>query len=67
MLSIRLDPKIERRLIALASRRGKTPADYARELLEDDIEDIYTAEARLADPRPALSAEHVRQELGLDD
>ena len=67
MLSIQLDPEIERRLSELAKRSGKTEADYARELIEDDIEDIYTAEARLADPQPSLSLDQVRKELGLDD
>jgi RHH-type rel operon transcriptional repressor/antitoxin RelB len=67
MLSIQLDPEIERRLSELAKRSGKTEADYARELIEDDIEDIYTAEARLADPQPTLTLDQVRKELGLDD
>jgi RHH-type rel operon transcriptional repressor/antitoxin RelB len=67
MLSITLDPEIERRLSELAKRSGKTEADYARELLEDDIDDIFTAEARLADPQPTLTLDQVRKELGLDD
>lgn len=67
MLSIQLDPEIERRLSELAKRSGMTEADYARELIEDDIEDIYTAEARLADPQPTLTLDQVRKELGLDD
>jgi predicted DNA-binding protein len=48
MLSISLDPEIERRLSELAKRSGKTDADYAGELLEADIDDIFTAEARLS-------------------
>jgi predicted DNA-binding protein len=67
MLSIELDPEIERRLSELAKRCGKTKADFARELLEDDIDDIYKAEARLADPQPTLTLDQVRKELGLDD
>ena len=67
MLSIQLDPEIERRLSELAKRSGKSEADYARELIEDDIEDIYTAEARLADPQPSLTLDQVRKELGLED
>ena len=51
----------------LAKRSGKTEADYARELLEDDIDDIFTAEARLADPQLTLTLDQVRKELGLDD
>jgi len=67
MLSIDLDPEIEQRLSELAKRHGKTVADYARELIEDDVDDIYTAEARLADPQPTLTLDQVRKELGLDD
>jgi RHH-type transcriptional regulator, rel operon repressor / antitoxin RelB len=67
MLSIDLDPEIERRLSELAKRSGKSPADFARELIEDDVDDIYTAEARLADPQPTLTLGQVRKELGLDD
>jgi predicted DNA-binding protein len=66
-LSITLDPEIGQRLLELAKRSGKTAADYARELVEDDIEDIYTAEARLADPQPTLTVDQVRKELGLED
>jgi RHH-type rel operon transcriptional repressor/antitoxin RelB len=70
MLSISLDPDIERRLSELAKRAGKTEADYARELVEQDIEDledISIAEARLANPGTRLTSEQVRKELGLDD
>ena len=70
MLSIRLDPEIERRLSVLAQRTGRTKSYYARELIEgnlDDLEDRYLAEARLERRRPALSSRQVRKELGLDD
>ena len=70
MLSIRLDPEIERRLSVLAQRTGRTKSYYARELIEgnlEDLEDRYLAEARLEKRRPALSSLRVRKELGLDD
>ena len=70
MLSIRLDPEIERRLSVLAQRTGRTKSYYARELIEgnlEDLEDRYLAEARLEKRRPALSSRRVRKELGLDD
>lgn len=67
MLSIQLDPEIERRLSELAKRNGMTDADYARELIEDDIDDIYAAEASLADPQPSLTLDQARKELGLED
>jgi RHH-type rel operon transcriptional repressor/antitoxin RelB len=70
MLSISLDPEIERRLSELAKRAGKTEADYARELIEQDIEDledIRIAEARLATLGRTYTLEEAEKELGLDD
>ena len=69
MLSIRLDPDIERRLSELAKRTGRTKSYYARELIEanlEDLEDRYLAEARLEKRQPPLTSQQVRQELGLD-
>ncbi len=70
MLSIRLDPAIERRLSELAKRTGRTKTYYARELIEgniEDLEDRYLAEARLEKRRRPLTSRQVRKELGLDD
>jgi RHH-type transcriptional regulator, rel operon repressor / antitoxin RelB len=70
MLSIRLDPDVERRLAELAQRTGRTKSYYARELIEgnlDDLEDRYLAEARLEKRRPSLTSRQVRKDLGLDD
>jgi RHH-type rel operon transcriptional repressor/antitoxin RelB len=70
MLSIRLDPEIERRLAELARRTGRTKSYYAREVIEgniEDLEDRYLAEARLEKRRPPLTSRQVRRELGLDD
>ena len=69
MLSLRLDPGVERRLNRLAQRTGRTKSYYARELIEgnlEDLEDRYLAEARLEKRRPALSSRQVRKELGLN-
>ncbi|MGA9059394.1 MAG: TraY domain-containing protein [Terriglobia bacterium] len=69
MLSIRLDPDIERRLSELAKRTGRTKSYYARELIEgsiEDLEDRYLAEARLEKRRPSLTSRQVRKELGLE-
>ena len=68
MLSIRLDPEIERRLSELAKRTGRTKSYHARQLIEsniDDLEDLYLAEARLEKRCPPLSSKQVREELGL--
>jgi RHH-type rel operon transcriptional repressor/antitoxin RelB len=70
MLSISLEPEIERRLDALAKRTGKTKAHLAQQLIEqniEDLEDVSIAEMRLADPRPALTGQEARKALGLDD
>ncbi len=70
MLSIRLDPDIERRLSELAKRTGRTKTFYARELIEgniEDLEDRYLAEGRLEKRRTPLTSGQVRKELGLDD
>ena len=69
MLSIRLDPDIERRLSELARRTGRSKSYYARELIEgniEDLEDRYLAEARLEKRRPSLTSRQVRKELGLE-
>ena len=69
MLSIRLDPDIERRLSSLAKQTGRTMSFYARELIEthiEDLEDRYLAEARLEKRRPSLTSREVRKQLGLD-
>ena len=69
VLSIRLDPEIERRLSQLAKLTGRTKSYYARELIESNIEDLedrYLAEARLEKRRPPLTSRQVRKELGLE-
>ena len=53
MLSVRLDPKIEKRLKALAAKTGRTKTYYVREaILEhlEDMEDRYLAIERLENP-----------------
>ena len=67
MLSIRLDPAIERRLSELVKRTGRTKTYYARELIEgniEDLEDRYLAEARLEKRRTPLTSRQVSKELG---
>ncbi len=72
--SVRLEPRIEERLDALAARTGRTKAYYLRELIErglEDLEDYYLADAamerlRKGEERTYSSAE-VRKQLGLDD
>ena len=69
MLSIQLDPEIERRLSDLAKRTGQSEDACARELIEehiDDLEDRYAAELRLTERQPSLTGEQVRKDLGLE-
>ena len=52
MLAIRLPKDLEARMNNLAKRTGRTKTFYARQALEEhigDLEDLYIAEARLAD------------------
>jgi len=66
MLSIRLDPGIERRLADLAQRSGRTKSYYARALIEENLEELEDrclAQARLEKRRPSLTGRQVRKEL----
>lgn len=50
MLAVRLPPKIEARLEALARKTGRTKTFYVREAIVEhlgDLEDIYLAERRM--------------------
>lgn len=69
MLSVRLDPDIERRLEELAARTGRTKSYYVREaILEhlEDMEDRYLAIERLENPSRRWDLEDVERELELD-
>ena len=69
MLSIRLDPDVDRRLSKLAQRTGRPKSYHVRELIEqnlEDLEDRYLAEARLEKRRPPLTSREVRKEPGLE-
>jgi RHH-type transcriptional regulator, rel operon repressor / antitoxin RelB len=51
VLALRLPPKIEKRLDALAKKTGRTKSFYAREAILryiEDLEDYYAAQRRLA-------------------
>jgi len=70
MLSVPLNPDVERRLAELARSRGQSESDFARELIEtsiEDLDDIQMAAARLEQRQPALTNEQARKALGLDD
>lgn len=68
MLSIRLNPDVERRLNQLAKLTGRTKSYCARELIQSNIEDLedrYLAEARLEERRAPVTSGRVRKRLGL--
>jgi RHH-type rel operon transcriptional repressor/antitoxin RelB len=70
MLAIRLDPELERRLSDLAKRTGRTKTFYAREAIEehlDELEDIYLALDRIEKPARTYSPEEAKRELGIRD
>jgi RHH-type transcriptional regulator, rel operon repressor / antitoxin RelB len=73
MLAIRLDPKIEKRLAALAKKTGRTKTFYAREAILnylEDLEDAYIAEKALDEfyksGRKTVPLEEVMKNLGMD-
>ena len=68
MLSIRLNPKIEKRLADLAARTGRTKSYYVREaILEhlEEMEDRYLAIERLEKPSQRWTLDEVEQDLDL--
>jgi predicted DNA-binding protein len=70
MLSVPLNPDVERKLAELAKGRGQSESDLAREFIEssiEDLEDIQMAVVRLEKRGPVLTSEQARKELGLDD
>ena len=43
MLALRLDPAIEKRLVRLAKKTGRTKTFYAREAILEHLEDLEDA------------------------
>ena len=68
MLAIRLKPELEQRLDRLAKKTGRTKTFYAREAIEEhleDLEDYYLALEVLQSPGRIYTAEEAKLELGL--
>ena len=68
MLAIRLQPDLEARLSRLAQKTGRTKTFYAREAIEqhlEDLEDYYCAAEALRNRGKTYSAEEAKRELGL--
>lgn len=68
MLAIRLNPKLEERLARLAEMTGRTKTFYAREAIEqhlEDLEDYYLAADAARNPGRSYSSDEAKRELGL--
>ncbi len=66
VLALRLPPKIEKRLDALAKKTGRTKSFYAREAILrhiEDLEDYHLAMRRLARKSTPVTLEQLEQEL----
>ena len=69
MLALRLPPKIEKRLDALAKKTGRTKSFYAREAILrhiEDLEDYHLARRRLARKARAIPLETLEKEFAGD-
>jgi len=68
MLAIRLNAELEDRLARLAKKTGRTKTFYAREAIEqhlEDLEDYYLALEALQKPGRVYTAEDAKRELGI--
>ena len=71
MLAVRLDPDLEARLTAVATRTGRSKSYYARQAIAEkieELEDIALLEESLRDPDAGrrYSLEEVMRDLGLE-
>ena len=68
MLAIRLKPDLEDRLAKLAKKTGRTKTFYAREAIEqhlEDLEDYYLAALSLEKSKRTYTPAEAKRELGL--
>lgn len=69
-IALRLPPELDKRLTELAKKTHRSKSFYAREALEnhiEDLEDYYLAKAILDNPGKIYSSEEVRKMCGLED
>jgi RHH-type rel operon transcriptional repressor/antitoxin RelB len=69
-IAIRLSPETEKRLTALAKKTHRSKSFFAREAIEnyiEDLEDYYLAIAVQANPGKIYTAEEVRKMCDLED
>ena len=68
MIAVKLEPKLEARLIALAKSTGRSRASVAREAISqqiEDLEDYYAAAEDVQNPGRLYNSGEVERELGL--
>ena len=62
--------EIEAQFTAAAQARGMPLSDYVRDFIvehyQEDVDDLRTAQERLADPQPGITSNQLRKNLGLD-
>jgi RHH-type rel operon transcriptional repressor/antitoxin RelB len=69
MLTLRLHPRMEKRLNRLSKRTGRPKSFYARKAIEeflDEQEDYLIAISRLEENLPSIPMAEVVKRLGLD-
>jgi len=69
MLAVRLDPRLEAHLAAVARIQRKSKSEVVRDAVVrmlEDLEDVELATAALASTRKRKSLRKLRKELGLD-
>jgi RHH-type rel operon transcriptional repressor/antitoxin RelB len=68
MLAISLDSALEERLDRLAKKTGRTKTFFAREAIEqhlEDLEDYYLALEAVKNPGRVYTADEAKHELGI--
>jgi len=68
MLAISLDSALEERLDRLAKKTGRTKTFFAREAIEqhlEDLEDYYLALEAVKNPGRVYTADEAKRELGI--
>jgi predicted DNA-binding protein len=69
-VTLDIPQEIEAQFAAAARARGMPLSDYVRDFIvenyQETADDLRTAQERLADPQPGITAKQLRKNLGLD-
>jgi len=69
-IALKISPELDKRLTALAKKTHRSKSYYAREALEqhiEELEDYYLAKTIAENPGKIYTSEEVRKMCGLDD